>query len=100
MKEFLSKLGRRKNATSSRANANGYRIVSTADVDSHGGSSRVLRNDDEVDEMFIRGDSSGQPVLERNLTLPTLVFLSVSNTIGTGIYVLTGIASNQYAGLF
>ena len=89
MRSVLTQLGRRKNATlSSRApNGAGYRVVSTADAD----------NNDDDDDMF--GAESSQ-TLERNLTLPTLIFLSVSNTIGTGIYVLTGIASSQYAGQY
>lgn len=38
--------------------------------------------------------------LERKLNLASLVFLNVSNSIGSGIYVLTGMASNLYAGQF
>lgn len=38
--------------------------------------------------------------LERKLNLAALVFLNVSNSIGSGIYVLTGMASNLYAGQF
>ncbi|RMZ93136.1 cationic amino acid transporter 4, partial [Brachionus plicatilis] len=38
--------------------------------------------------------------LERRLNLAALIFLNVSNSIGSGIYVLTGMASNLYAGQF
>ncbi|CAF0712639.1 unnamed protein product [Brachionus calyciflorus] len=36
--------------------------------------------------------------LDRHLNLTALVFLNVSNSIGSGIYVLTGMASHLYAG--
>lgn len=35
---------------------------------------------------------------KRYLSLKNLISLSISGTIGSGIFVLTGIASNQYSG--
>lgn len=43
---------------------------------------------------------TSEPQLLRHLSLISLVFLGVSNSIGSGVYVLTGIASNPHAGPF
>ena len=55
-------------------------------------------NDDELhtDETNISNNNNDR--LERNLNLPALIFLNISNSIGSGIYVLTGIASRDYSG--
>ena len=37
-------------------------------------------------------------VFKRYLSLTNLIFLCISSSIGSGIYVLTGIASKDYAG--
>lgn len=43
---------------------------------------------------------NGKPHLSRSIGLMSLIFLCVSNSIGSGVYVLTGIASKNDAGIF
>jgi APA family basic amino acid/polyamine antiporter len=38
--------------------------------------------------------------LERKFTLSSLIFLNIANSIGSGIYILTGMASTLYAGQY
>ena len=38
-------------------------------------------------------ETKAEPKLERNLNLASLIFLCVSNSIGSGVFVLTGQAS-------
>jgi amino acid transporter len=62
-------------------------------------SSSLINSDNEelnTDESNINNNNNDR--LERNLNLPALIFLNISNSIGSGIYVLTGIASRDYSG--
>ena len=43
-------------------------------------------------------NSNENIVFNRYLSLTNLIFLCISSSIGSGIYVLTGIASKDYAG--
>jgi amino acid transporter len=44
--------------------------------------------------------SNNAVTLQRKFDLITLTFLNISNSIGSGIYILTGMASNLYAGQY
>lgn len=60
----------------------------------------IRRQSFKADSHIGNGNENIVPNLERKLNLTALVFLNVSNSIGSGIYVLTGMASNLYAGQF
>ncbi|MDR2465642.1 MAG: amino acid permease [Streptococcaceae bacterium] len=52
-------------------------------------------------ELFRKKSSVDQPLeskLTRNLTTPDLVFLGVGAIVGTGIFTVTGVGANQWAG--
>lgn len=52
----------------------------------------------QLDQDCADGANSDEPRLIRTMGLMSLTFLGVSNSVGSGVYVLTGIASNPHAG--
>jgi amino acid transporter len=61
-------------------------------------NSLIESDNDELHTNESNDYNNNNDRLERNLNLPSLVFLNISNSIGSGIYVLTGIASRDFSG--